>query len=90
MSAWPSLPCIRLLILHLRSLFCLLAGEARDVWSEGFPDLAVLKPACVLACLHLGRDVLWMDTDIVLFESPLDHFDPNFDLAIQVSLGLDR
>ena len=61
-----------------------IAEEARDVWSEGFPDLAVLKPACVLAGLTLGRDVLWMDTDILLFQSPLPYFHPDFDLVIQV------
>jgi len=33
----------------------------------------VLKPACVLVGLSLGIDVLWMDTDIVLLESPLPY-----------------
>eukprot|EP00952_Eustigmatos_sp_NYUAD-ZCMA_P003021 13155-Eustigmatos_ZCMA.PRE.1 len=58
------------------------ASERRDVWSEGFPDMAVLKPACVLALLELGRDVLWLDTDVVVLQSPLAHIHPQADLAI--------
>ena len=41
-----------------------------DVWSEGFADIAVLKPACVWAVLRLGVHVLWLDTDIVVFANP--------------------
>jgi|MDSY01.2.fsa_nt_gb hypothetical protein len=42
----------------------------RDVWSEGFADIAILKPACVLTVLHLGVHTLWADTDIVFFRDP--------------------
>ena len=41
-----------------------------DVWSQGFADIAVLKPACVWAVLRLGAHVLWLDTDIVVFANP--------------------
>lgn len=54
------------------------------MWSSGFPDIAVLKPMCVLASLRLGYDVLWMDTDVVTLRSPLADLDPQADMSIQV------
>lgn len=54
------------------------------MWSSGFPDIAVLKPMCVLASLRLGYDVLWMDTDVVTLRSPLADLDPRADISIQV------
>jgi hypothetical protein len=42
----------------------------RDVWSPGFADVAVLKPACVLAVIRTGTHALWLDTDIVVFRDP--------------------
>lgn len=59
------------------------ADDARDVWSAGFPDIALLKPVCVLSLLSLGVDVLWMDTDVVTLASPLPLFDPSADISIQ-------
>ena len=42
-----------------------LFSENRDVWSKGFADLAILKPAVLLAVNEMGVDALWCDTDIV-------------------------
>ena len=46
----------------------------RDVWSPGFADVAVIKPAVVLAALTLGYDVLWSDTDVVFLSDPFQNF----------------
>ena len=44
----------------------------RDVWSKGFADIVILKPACVLTVLRLGIDVLWSDTDVFFFRDPFE------------------
>lgn len=66
------------------SAYCTHCQELRDVWTRGFADIATLKPACVLAVLRLGYNVLWMDTDIVAFRNPFDYLLPTADLTFQV------
>lgn len=66
------------------SSFCSHCQELRDVWSHGFADIAILKPACVMTVLSAGVNAMWMDTDIVVLGDPFAHFDRAVDLSIQV------
>jgi len=59
-------------------------SETRDVWSSGFADVAVVKPAVIKAVVEMGYDVIWMDTDIVLFANPIEDIgEHDADIVIQ-------
>jgi hypothetical protein len=62
-----------------------LCGECseRTVWSSGFADVAVIKPAVIRAVLKTGLDAVWMDTDVLVVDDVLPHLPPNVDIAIQ-------
>jgi len=69
-STVSTVPCYALPKANLGLLCGSKCGENVDVWSKGFADVAVIKPAVILAVVELGYDVLWMDTDIVLLSDP--------------------
>jgi len=78
--------CYTLSQIHLKTL-CGDCGT-RDVWGAGFADVAVIKPAVVRSVLASGKNVVWMDTDVVVlgdFWSVLR--DGEEDVVIQASSG---
>ena len=74
-------PCYKLPQSHLE----MLCGDCsnRDVWTTGFADVAVIKPAVLLSTVSLGFDALWMDTDIILLADPRPFFDGGKSISIQ-------